>query len=485
MAITASHRFSGTNCVRISDLDGRRVALWGWGRESRAAHDALRAQLPTLALTVICSDSEATEIQALEDPLLRPSLQADADALSAFDAVVKSPGISSYRPEVEQAIARGTRFIGGSALWFAEHALTATPLERTVCVTGTKGKSTTTALIAHLLRAGGHRTALAGNIGMPLLELLADAARQSQPTGYWVIELSSFQTRDVAQAGVRPDVAVGLNIYPEHLDWHGTEARYIADKLALFTEARPRIAVLNALDPVLATIQLPHSDVRWFNAAQGWHLRDAQLYRGDAHVMDASGIALPGRHNLWNVCAALAAIDALGVDARILATHALTFQPLPHRLQLLGERNGVRYVNDSISTTPHASLAALDCHAGEKVAIIVGGYDRGLDWGAFLIRMLEMPAHAVITMGQNGPRIHASLQEMAEAGVLHLAAARDMAEAIGLARAALPDGGTILLSPGAPSFGMYTDYAERGRDFAAKAGFDPDAISRIAGLGIA
>jgi len=462
--------------VRISELDGRRVALWGWGRESRAAYASLRSRLPTLALAAICSEAESENVLAIGDPLLQPSLQADADALSSYDVVIKSPGISPYSADVEQAIACGMRLIGGSALWFAEH-----PDARTICVTGTKGKSTTTALIAHLLRAGGHRTALAGNIGMPLLELLDP----QQPPQFWAIELSSYQTRDVAAAGVPPGVAVGLNIYPEHLDWHGSEARYVADKLSLFADARPRIAVLNALDPTLAALRLPGSDVRWFNAADGWHLRDAMLHRGDEHVIDTVGIPLPGRHNLWNLCAALAAIDALGIDARPLAAHVMNFAPLPHRLQLLGERDGVRYVNDSISTTPHASLAALDCHPDGKVAIMVGGYDRGVDWSPFVHRMRAKPVRAVVTMGQNGPRIHAMLQLLADAGTLQLRAAGDMEEAIALARATLPQGGTILLSPGAPSFGAYTDYAARGRDFAAHAGFDPDTISRIPGLGIA
>ena len=461
--------------MRISELEGRHVALWGWGREARAAHAALRSRLPRLALTAICSEAEAIDVVASGDRLLVASTCADADALSAFEVVVKSPGITPYRAEVVAAANSGTRFTSGTALWFAEN-----PDARTVCVTGTKGKSTTTALIAHLLRAGGLRTALAGNIGLPLLELL-----DSPPPQFWAIELSSYQTREVAASGARPEVAVGLNVYPEHLDWHGSHERYVADKLALFTEAKPRIAVLNALDPTLAALDLPDTQMRWFNRADGWHLRETMLYRGDEAIVDARDIPLPGRHNLSNLCAALAAIDALGVDARSLAPHVASFRPLPHRLQLLGERDGIRYVNDSISTTPHASLAALDLYADRPVAILVGGYDRGVDWTPFVERMHMKPVRAVITMGQNGPRIRAALQAIAAAGALRLVVATDMAEAVALARDALPEGGIVLLSPGAPSFGAYVDYAARGRDFAAKAGFDPDAISRIPGLGIA
>ncbi|MEO5595987.1 MAG: UDP-N-acetylmuramoyl-L-alanine--D-glutamate ligase, partial [Lysobacteraceae bacterium] len=134
---------------------------------------------------------------------------------------------------------------------------------------------------------------------------------------------------------------------------------------------------------------------------------------------------------------------------------------------------------------PHASIAALDCHADETIAILVGGFDRGLDWCPFVDQLREHPVRAVITMGKNGPRIHAALQPLADAGLLQLHSATSMADAVQRACAELPDGGTILLSPGAPSFGGYTDYAERGRDFAVCAGFDPDAISRIQGLGIA
>ena len=315
--------------MRISQLEGRRVALWGWGREGRAAWRAIRAALPALPLTLFCSQDEADEAAALGDALLSARTQADAEALSAFDVVVKSPGISPYRAEALAASARGTRFIGGTALWFAAH-----PGARTACVTGTKGKSTTTSLLAHLLRAGGHRTALAGNIGLPLLEVAEDPAPE-----FWAIELSSYQTGDVAASGVRPEVAIVLNLFPEHLDWHGSEARYVEDKLALVTAARPRTAVLNAADPRLAALDLPASRVVWFNREDGWHLRGDALYRGEAFVFDTLSVPLPGRHNRGNLCAVLAAIEALGVDAAPLAPAALDFRPLPHRLQWLGPTN--------------------------------------------------------------------------------------------------------------------------------------------------
>jgi UDP-N-acetylmuramoyl-L-alanine---L-glutamate ligase len=459
----------------IRQLEGRRVALWGWGREGRAAHAAIRSRLPDLPLTLFCSLGEADEATALGDPQLTIEAEANAARLSVFDVVVKSPGISPYRPEAVAAAQQGTRFIGGTALWFAEH-----DGARTVCITGTKGKSTSTALLAHLLRAGGHVTALAGNIGLPLLELLEPV----QAPDVWAIELSSYQTGDVATSGVRPRVAVVLNVFPEHLDWHGSEARYVEDKLRLLVDARPHIAVLNANDPTLAAVSLPGSEVRWFGRADGWHLRGDALHRGDVFVMDTTSLPLPGRHNRGNLCAVLAAIEALGIDAAPLAQHATSFRPLPHRLQALGTRDGITWVNDSISTTPHASLAALDCFADRRVAILVGGHDRGIDWAAFANAMRESAPAAIVTMGQNGPRIQALLAPMAAAGMFRLSAANDLADAVAQARAMLAGEGLVLLSPGAPSFGMYRDYVERGRHFAQLAGFDPDMISAIPGLGI-
>ncbi|MBX3711890.1 MAG: UDP-N-acetylmuramoyl-L-alanine--D-glutamate ligase [Lysobacter sp.] len=457
----------------LADL---KVALWGWGREGRAAWRVLRRRLPALPLTLFCSAAELAEANALGDPLLAARADASADALAAFDVVIKSPGISPYKPEALAAAERGTRFLGGTALWFAEHAGACT-----ICVTGTKGKSTTTALLAHLLRAGDHRTALCGNIGLPLLEVID----VDDPPEFWVIELSSYQTGDVAASGVRPSIAVATNIFPEHLDWHGSEERYVADKLSLFTAAKPRIAILNGTDPRLAALSLPDSEVRFVGGEDGWHLRGDVVHRGERAVFDTSGVPLPGRHNRSNLCAVLAAVEALGLDAEALAPHAATFQPLPHRLQTLGTRDGLTWVNDSISTTPHASLAALDCFRSRRVALLAGGHDRGIDWSAFAEAMRTQAPAAIVTLGQNGPRIHDMLVSVAREAGFALLSADDLADAVGQARTVLDGEGVVLLSPGAPSFGSYRDYTERGRHFAALAGFDPEAITAIPGLGIA
>ena len=240
--------------MRIADLADKRVAVWGAGREGRAAILALRRNLPSLAFDVICSPEERASLErdaALSGlpPLPQWVTHAPtAESLARYDVVVKSPGISPYKSPVPEAIAAGVRFVSGTALWFGEHGNA-----RTIAVTGTKGKSTTTALIAHLLRAAGKRVALCGNIGVPLLELLQPEAEPD----WWVMELSSFQTRDMEAV---PEIAVVLNVYPEHLDWHGSFERYSQDKLAILGDdvTRPRVAVIGPdIAPGVASTAMP------------------------------------------------------------------------------------------------------------------------------------------------------------------------------------------------------------------------------------
>ena len=455
-----------TKPMRIAELADKRVAIWGFGREGRAIIGVLRARLPALRLSLFCTEAEVAAAQAFDAQLVVHGDEPDAQALRAFDVLVKSPGISAYKPALAEAKAAGLHVTSGTALWFAEQ-----PDAHVIAVTGTKGKSTTTALIAHLARALRIRTALAGNIGMQMLELLDSQAE------LWAVELSSFQTGEAGPV----QLGVITSLYEEHLDWHGSRERYVADKLKLADASR--YLLVNALQPALLELTASHPHRLLFGHPEGWHVRDGFIHRGDTPVFAVADLPVPGEHNALNACAALTAIEVSGADALAAAPALAHFHPLPHRLQPLGEHDGWYWINDSISTTPQATLAALDSLHGRTVSVIVGGHDRGLDWSDFVATMPQRAPHAIVTQGMNGPRIAKALRDASFAG--RLVEVADVEAAVAMARVLTPAGGTILLSPGAPSFDQFHDYAERGRRFAELAGFDGHAIAGIEGLGIA
>ncbi|URL59189.1 UDP-N-acetylmuramoyl-L-alanine--D-glutamate ligase [Luteibacter flocculans] len=446
-----------------AELDGRRVAVWGFGREGRAALDALARHLPGQPVALYCAAGEAEAATAAYPSISVHGVAPDADTLASYDVVIKSPGISAYKPELMAAAERGTRSTSGTALWFAAHAGA-----RTIAVTGTKGKSTTSALIAHLARSLGVRTALAGNIGLPLLELDGTVA------DLWVIELSSFQTGEAS--GV--DLGVVTSLYEEHLDWHGSRERYVDDKLKLLSASSK--VLVNAMQPALLARAVDHPGLHTFGDIAGWHVAGGWIVRGAQRVIEASRVSAPGLHNAINACAALAALEIMGYDAIAAAPAVATFAPLPHRLQPLGERDGLAWINDSISTTPLASLAALESVGTKRTALIVGGHDRGLDWSPFVDAMRVHAPDAIICQGANGPRIADALEN---AGIEGVYRAIDMPAAVAAARVALNGNGCVLLSPGAPSFDQFHDYADRGRRFAELAGFEASTAS-IQGLGV-
>ncbi|MFK2903969.1 UDP-N-acetylmuramoyl-L-alanine--D-glutamate ligase [Dyella ginsengisoli] len=450
--------------MHIDELAGHRVAVWGFGREGRAAIAAIRARLPQLTLTLYCSESEVEAARAFDPALTVYGHEPDAVALSAYDVVVKSPGISIYKPAITTAQAQGTVFTSGTALWFGEN-----PAARVVAVTGTKGKSTTTALMAHLARSLGARTALAGNIGLPLLEL------QGQSAELWAVELSSFQTGEAGPL----ELAVVTSLYEEHLDWHGSRERYVADKLRLGDVARTLL--VNGQQANLMALTAGHPQRRLFGDAAGWHVAGGFIRRADREVFPVAQLGVPGLHNALNASAALAALELLGYDALAAAPALASFRPLPHRLQPLGRHDGLDWINDSIATTPPAVVAALESLPGRDVSVLVGGYDRGVDWAPFVDYVQAHPPRVIVCMGANGPRIEAALRAGAVAcPVLRVA---DLSTAVDEARVSTPAGGVVLMSPGAPSFDQFKDYAERGRRFATLAGFTADATG-IDGLGI-
>ncbi len=426
----------------------QRVAVWGLGREGRAAVRLLRARHPNLRLLLLDDTETAPPPTEFDNVDLAFGADAIGAALGQVDVLVKSPGVSLYRREIEIARGSGVAVTSLLNLWFAEKAAVTT-----IGVTGTKGKSTTASLVAHILGRLGCRVALAGNIGVPVTEIDKEAA------DYAVIEVSSYQAADFD--GVC-DIAVLTSLFPEHLDWHRTLDNYYRDKLNLLRRARCAVVNAEAAPAVGLARHL-------FNDEAGLHCRGPEIFDGRARVGKVDNRYLARLHNLSNLCAALTVAKVLGLDLRAALDAAADFRGLPHRQQELGDIDGVLYVDDSISTAPESTAAALDVYAGHAITLIVGGYDRGIDYGKLVTRLAAEAVRAVICLGVSGERIYAALGTVG--GPPTTVLAQSMEDAVADAKRMTQTGGVVLLSPAAPSYGHYRDFAERGRDFAAKAGF--------------
>ena len=445
--------------MRPTDFGAARVAILGTGREGRAAWRHLRALHPGVRLTLV--DENPPDPGFLEQltPLDRVMTGPfDTAALEQFDILVRSPGISPYRESLRRAREAGAKMTSPSSLWFAAHAD-----QRTICVTGTKGKSTTAALLAHVLDATGSRVRLAGNIGKPLLDC------DDRGVDWWVIELSSYQLADLEG---QPDVSVLLNLTPEHLNWHGGEAAYFRDKLRLVELAHGHPVVANAADPVLHEALSGTENVTWFNDPGGIRTDGRCLFDGARELECRLPEGLPGAHNLSNVAAVLTVVRRVGGDLAGASRAVAAFRPLPHRLQVCGTRRGVRFVNDSIASTPVATAAALQSLAGQPVTLIVGGLDRGVDWTPYTAMFVSHTPLAVIGIPDSGPKILATLRNGGVQPRKGLHEASDLAAAVEVALRITPAGATVLLSPGAASFPQFRDYRERGRQFAHFCGFE-------------
>ncbi len=435
-----------------------RIAILGIGREGQVAWRHLRKHHPGKHLTLIAEappdpgfSDQLTENDSL---VIGPLSEA---GLSSFDILVRSPGISIYRNSIQQAIENNTKIITPSSLWFAHN-----PDEKTICVTGTKGKSTTSALLAHMLRACGCRVSLAGNIGLPLL------ACEDREADWWVVELSSYQLADLQAT---PDISVILNLSSEHLDWHGSEQRYQQDKLRLADLAAGNPVVANAGDPVLKASLSGRENVVWFNAGSGIRASGNRLCDGENEVQAIIPEGLPGVHNLSNLAAALTVLRLIGADLQSALNSLPSFSSLPHRLQSLGERGGVQFVNDSISSTPFATVAALQSFSGREVTLIVGGLDRGLDWTPYMDSIRAFLPHAVVGIPDNGSRILRRMNELDLVPPEGLHESENLMDAVEVSKGLTPHGGVVLLSPGAPSFPRFRDYRDRGQQFARLCGF--------------
>jgi UDP-N-acetylmuramoylalanine--D-glutamate ligase len=439
--------------MRFSELDGRRVGVWGAGAETRSFARVAAELLPRARIVAVVLE------QPPEDgaPELTGGGATITDAAGAVAALRDCDVVSIHRPQLRALSAAGVPVTTATGLWLAERGGAGV-----LGVTGTKGKSTTATIAAHLLGAAGVDAALAGNIGHPALDLLC-AGHGHRPV---VLELSSYQIADLP-AG--PETALVVNLFREHLDWHGDEAGYRRDKLRLLGLAHVRRCVIAAGEgPVRDAARASGARTFDFGTPDGWHVTaDGDVAHGDSVAVRADELPLTGAHNASNLCAALTALEALDVAVPALpaALHGLV--ALPHRLQLVHRTGDVRWIDDSISTTPESAIAALDSFPGAPVVLIGGGLDRGQDHSELAARLTAREA-TVIGLPATGERLVADARA-AGTPTSRAWLAADLPAAVTDAAAAARPGGVVLLSPAAPSYHAYRSYVARGEHFLALA----------------
>lgn len=429
-----------------ADLDGLQVGIWGLGVEGRA--NVARAEASGAELVLVDdapppggATDDGREVLATE--------HGGLDELAQCDVVVKSPGIPRYRSDVASLQIAGVPIAGGLGLWLHD-----APIERVVAITGTKGKSTTTSVLGHLLTRLGRRTVVGGNLGVTPWH---PGAPPEDEVDRWVIEVSSYQATDLP---VSPPLVVVTSLHADHLDWHGGFERYAADKLSLCTQPGAE-----------RTVAADTEALRERAASLGPHV---EWVAPPAEATWTTALGLIGVHNRWNAELARVALAALGEaaadDPAQLADLAGGFTPLPSRLTPVAEVDGVTFVDDSLSTNVLPTAAAVEAFVGRRVALLVGGFDRGIDYAPLaepLRRRTE--GTLVLTLPDSGPRIRAELEAAGVGDHVELRAADDLVEATAEAFAWARPGGVVLLSPAAPSFGRFRDYRDRAEAFAAAA----------------
>ncbi|MEM9498485.1 MAG: UDP-N-acetylmuramoyl-L-alanine--D-glutamate ligase [Pseudomonadota bacterium] len=459
--------------IPVPGFGGQRVAVLGLGRSGLSAAQALRAGG---AVPLCWDDTQGARERAEAEGFALHRL----DRPEAYDGVVRlilSPGIPHLypapHPAVAAALEAGVPVDNDIGLFF--HAL-ATPdwarfetPPRVVAITGSNGKSTTAALIHHILQSAGRESQIAGNIGRGVLDV--DPPGDG---GIVVLELSSYQT-ELARA-LTPDVAVLTNLSADHLDRHGGLGGYFAAKRRLFAEGGPDRAVIGVDDPEGAFLagqlsEAPGDDrviriasgrrlsgLGWLVFARKGHLAEYRKGRQVASVDLRAARGLPGAHNHQNACAAYAACRALGLAPRVIQTALADFSGLPHRSQLIAEADGIAYVNDSKATNPDAALMAL--LAFPSVRWICGGLQKEGGLEALAPGFSHVAKAYVI--GRDAAQFAMQL------GDTPAEICTSMSDAVEQAMSEAQPGDTVLLAPAAASFDQYDNFEQRGEDFIAQ-----------------
>jgi UDP-N-acetylmuramoylalanine--D-glutamate ligase len=443
------------------DLRGKRVTIVGLGKGRTSAGLArfLVANGASVTVTDVQPRSALSEgIERMGDTPVELVLGPASDdaALADADLVFVIPGIRPRSATILRALQRDIPVLTEMGLFFR---LCPAPI---VGVTGTKGKTTTTTMLERILRRGPRRVILGGNIGRAIIQDLDMITKDDVV----LLELSSFQLETL---GVSPHVAVITNVSEDHIDHHGTRENYINAKRNIVAWQGPKdVAVLNLDDPVVIAMQTGGAgQVRGFSLTlrpKHGGFVDAQdrltLTDGPTltPLLGASELRVPGRHNVANALAAAVAGAAMGIAPDDIAAELRAFEGVPRRLETVGEHDGVLWVNDSASTTPAATLAALDTFERPAV-VILGGVAKGADFTA-LARELVRRARGAVLIGQAAEDIAAAL-DAADAEGRHLAVARasSLADAVRKARAMARPGDVVLLSPAGAAREDFTTHA--------------------------
>jgi UDP-N-acetylmuramoylalanine--D-glutamate ligase len=444
----------------MMELKGKKVLVVGLGKSGLAAALFLRRK----GAHVTVSDVRSAEALAKDIPALLEEgimVEAGGHGLLTFrrqDLIVVSPGVPLDTPELVQVKNFGLPVIG-------ELELAARFLEgKMVAITGSNGKTTTTALLGEILKESGVPTLVCGNIGVPVVGLIDE----STPDTWSVIEVSSFQLESTVE--FRPNIAVILNITPDHLDRHGSFENYTRAKERIFAKQdQTDCLVLNADNaPAAAAASRTSAKVYWFSVEhavdQGaWLENGFVVYRGAKNaaveqVMPLTGIPLKGAHNVENVLAAVVAARLAGVPAEITRRAIEKFQAVEHRLEYVATVNGVEFYNDSKATNVDATAKAIAAFSS-GVHLILGGKDKGSDY-TLLTPLLRERVSAVYTIGSAAAKIESQLRD-----VVSLHSCETLEKAVSAAVSAARPGHVILLAPACSSYDQFENYEHRGRVF--------------------
>lgn len=439
------------------ELRGKRVLVVGLARTGVATALFCAAR----GANVTATDSRAENEIGEAVPRLRVAgvkLELGGHRENTFleqDLIVPSPGVPADTPLLQNARAKGV------TIW-SEVELADRFLEgRLIGITGSNGKTTTTALIEHILRNAGLSTILAGNIGTPLISRVEQTSNDT----ITVVELSSFQLELIET--FRPNISVFLNLTADHLDRHHTLEAYGRAKARIFeNQTEVDSAVLNADDPATTPLAPTRPHLYWFSrkqrVAQGAFVRENEIvFRHDGEeevVLNLQDIPLAGAHNVENVLAAVAATRLAGAEPAAIARGVRSFAGVEHRLEFVAEIAGVRYYNDSKATNVDATLKALDSFPG-RILIVLGGKDKGSDY-TLLQKPLREKAILALLIGAA-----AEIIEKQITGSVAIERAGTIERAVEIASHASRPGDVVLLAPACASFDQFQNYEHRGRVF--------------------